>query len=243
LAAVLYGHFAVSGGLDNSAGCCLCGFIAEADDCDRFDYAWRAVLADFSAGIEVAHSFSGTGAFQLWDIPRRRAFLESLSEVLTGCALVPLGAFVVREHFSQLSSADRAILAAEGIDSPLDLTFYDLTERIILLFNQEPQSATERYRELINKYLSRYLLWPHLMGALAFANARDCSHLQAAKLLAETVLFCERQKCVPERDGTFVPIPPGLQKMTERIQREGVFDAVKVKQLTAKLKALRQRLG
>jgi hypothetical protein len=113
--------------------------------------------------------------------------------------------FVAREEFSRLSSVDRTILSAEGIESPFDLTVYDLTERIIfrvheesekicLLFDREPQSATERYPQLFTKYLSQYLLWPHLMGGLAFADARDCSQLQAAKLLAEAVCEWDTQK-------------------------------------------------
>jgi hypothetical protein len=73
-------------------------------------------------------------------------------------------------------------LMAEGVENPLDLIFYDWTERIIcrvheqsekisLLFGQESQSTTEQYRELFDKHLSRYLLGPHLTGALAFAKA------------------------------------------------------------------------
>lgn len=246
---MLYGYFAV-GGLEDSQGCCLCGFIAEADDWNRCDHAWRAVLAHFGAGFDAAACFAGTGIFQRWDISRRQAFLESLSEVLTGPALVPLGSFVVGGEFSRLSSADRAILSAEGIERPFDLIVYDLTQRIIcrvheesekisLLFDREPQSATERCPELFNKYLGRYLLWPHLMGALAFADARDCSQLQAAKLLAETVFLCETQGLFTERERSFFSIPSGLHKMTERIHKQAAFDGAKMNNLTAKLKAVR----
>ena len=247
LTAVLYGNFAVSGDQDESPICCFCGFIAEADDWNSFDHAWRTSLADSNDGFDALACLRGTDMFQSWDIRRRYDLLEDLAGVLVRFPLAPLGAFVVREHFLGLSSTDRAILAAEGVESPLDLVFYILTERIIdrvheesekisLLLDQEPRSAAERYNELFNKHLGRYLLGPHLMGTLAFADARDCSQLQAAKLLGETVLLMETQKLFPEKAGTAFPVPDALQQMTEQIHQQGRFDATELHKLTGALK-------
>lgn len=246
---MLYGHFAVSGDHEESAICCLCGLIAEADDWNSFDHAWRALLANPSIDFDAVACLRGTGIFQFWDIRRRHALLADLSAVLAGFALAPIGVFVVREHFSGLSSSDRAILATEGIETPLDLIFHNLTERVIrrvheesekisLLLDREPQSAAERYNELFNKHLSRYLLGPHLMGALAFADARGCSHLQAAKLLSETVFLVETQKLLPEKAGILFPLPSALQQSVEPICEQGRFDAAELAKLTAKLKSV-----
>lgn len=246
---MLYGNFAVSGDQEESAICCFCGFIAETDDWNSFDRAWRALLAESSLGFDGIACLRGTGIFQSWDILRRHDLLADLAGVLIHSALVPVGAFVVREHLRGLSSIDRAILAAEGVESPLDLVFYILTERIIgrvhaesekisLLLDQEPQSAAQRYNELFNKHLSRYLLGPHLMGALAFADAQDCSPLQAAKLLGEAVLFVETQKLFPENAGTSLPIPHSLQQITQQIEQQGRFHATELHKLTERLKRL-----
>jgi hypothetical protein len=149
LTAVLYGHFAVSGAQEESAICCLCGYIAEADDWDRVDHIWTPLPANSSGSVDATDCLYGTGFFQLGDLLRRHVLLAELSAVLAGSALVPMGALVIRKHFTGLSSSDRALLAAEGIDTPLDLIFYDLIERIIrrvhdesekisLLFDQKP---------------------------------------------------------------------------------------------------------
>jgi hypothetical protein len=249
LTAVLYGHFAVSGDREESPICCLCGFIAETDDWNRFDLAWRALLADSSRGFDAAACLRGTGVFQSWDVPRRLALLTNLSEILTRSGAVSMGVFVLREHFSCLSSADHAILAAAGVESALDLIFYELTERIIhqvheesekisLLLDQEPQSAAHRYGELFNKHVRRYHLGPHLMGALAFADAQTCSHLQAAKLLSEAVFLVQSQDLFPEKASSLFSIPPALQQIIEPIQHKGKFDAAELHNLAGRLKSL-----
>lgn len=248
---MLYGHFAVSGDQEESAICCLCGYIAEADDWDRFDHEWTARAPNSSGGVDATDCLYGTGFFQSWDLLRRNVLLAELSAVLAGSALVPMGALVIREHFSGLSSSDRALLAAEGIESPLDLIFYDLMERIIrrvhdesekisLLFEQKPKSATERYNELFNKHLGRYLLGPHLMGALSFADARGCSYLQAAKLLSEAVLLVETQRAFPEKVRAAFPFS-ALQQLAEPIRGQGRFGAAELHKLAASLKSIKSK--
>lgn len=245
---MLYGYFAVSGDQEQSAICCLCGFIAEADEWDSFDHAWTASIAEFSSHFDATACLCGTGIFQPWDAHRRHALLADLSRVLSRSSLVPMGASVVREHFSRLSSVDRAALASEGIQKPLDLTFYQLMERIIrqvheesekisLLLDGEPKSAANRYNELFNKYLNRYLLAPHLMGTLALGNARGCGRLQASKLLAETVLFVENQELSAEKASDPFPVPSFLQKTAEAIRELGTFDAAQLRDLTKRLKS------
>lgn len=242
---MLYGYLAVSGDQEQSASCCLCGYIAEADDWTSFDHAWKKLLVDSGDGFEPAACLYGTDVFQSWDIFRRQALLADLSGVIACSALSPIGAFVVRDHFSGLSSDDRAALAAEGIQSPLDVIFYDSMEQIInqvhaesekisLLLDQEPQSAAERYNDLFNKHLNRYLLGPHLMGALTFGNSQSCSPLQAAKLLSETVLLVETQKLFPERKGA--SIPEALQQMAEPILKQSRFYAADLRRLTERLR-------
>ena len=245
---MLYGHFAVCGDEQRSPICCVCGLIAEADDWDRFDRAWRAALPDSGTGFRILDCFHGTGAFQSWDFSHRIGLLERLSEVLTHSGAVPMGAVVVREDFSRLLSAEHAILAGENIESPLDLIFYDLTERIIhrvheesekvsLLFDQEPPSAAEHYNKLFHKHLSRFLLGPHLMGALAFADASGCTHLQAAKLLGETVLLTENQRSFAQNvSGSSFPVPGTMLQLSEQIRQQGHFDAAGLHKLSGKLK-------
>jgi hypothetical protein len=163
--------------------------------------------------------------------------------------MVSMGVSVVREHFLRLSSADRAILAAEGIENLRDLIFYDWTERIIrraheqsekisVLFSQESQSRTEQYRELFSKHLGRYVLGPHLTGALTFARECQCSQLQAAKLLAEAILLVETQRWFPPKTGS--PVPPALLQITEHVYQQGRFDAAELEKLTAKLKSIQR---
>jgi hypothetical protein len=244
--AVLYGYFALSGDQEESAICCLGGFIAEADDWNEFDRAWDALLADSSSGFNATECLHGTRAFQSWDIRRRHAMVAGLSEVLARSALVPVGTFVVREHFSRLSSADRAILSAEGIEGPLDLVFYDWTERIICRVHEQSEkislllcqdSQAEQYRELFNKHLGRYLLGPHLTGDLAFAKLSDCNHLQAAKLLSEVALLIETPKHFPRPADISFPIPQLLQQISDRILQQGRFDAAELQKLIARLKS------
>jgi hypothetical protein len=248
--AVLYGYFAMSGGHEESAICCLAGFIAEADDWNEFDHAWRALLADSSGSFDATACIHGTGAFQSWDIRRRHAMVADLSDVLARSALVPVGTFVVREHFSRLPSADRAILSAEGIESPLDLIFYDWTERIICQVHEQSEkisllfchdSQAEQYREFFHKHLGRYLLGPHLTGDLAFAQLCDYSHLQAAQLLGEAALLIETQKLFLRQADTSFPIPQVLQQITDQVLQQGRFDAAAVQRLTSRLKGAGQK--
>jgi hypothetical protein len=245
---VLYGNFAVSGDQKESETCCLCGFIAEADDWNSVDHAWRALFANLNSNFDATACLHGTGVFQSWDIARRHTFLADLAEVLARPVLLPMGAFVVRDHFSRLSPADRAILAAEGIASPLDVIFNDLTERVIrrahqesekisLLLDQEPQSAIKRYNALFNKHSSRYLLGPHLIGALTFSNARTCSYLQSAKLLGETVLLLEMQNLFPEKACTSFTVPLALQRIAAPIREQGRFDTAGLEKMAGRLKS------
>ena len=250
---MLYGYLAVSGDQQDSAICCLCGFIAEADAWDSIDYAWRALLADFSGGFDAIACLHNAGVYHSWDTLRRHTLLADLSATLVRSTLVPVGSFVIREHFSRLSPPDRAVLTAEGVDSPLDLIFCDLTERMICLVHEEsekislvldrkPQSTAGRYySELFNKHLGRYLLGAHLMGALAFADAQGCNHLQAAKLLAETVLLMENSKSSPAKTGISLDLPPDLEHLGEQIHQQGRFDSAELERLAAKLKNVRQQ--
>jgi len=244
LKAMLYGYFAVSGDQEQSASCCLCGYIAEADDWASFDQAWKKLLVDSGNGFEPAACLYGTDVLQSGDIVRRQALLADLSGVIACSALSPIGAFVVRDHFSGLSSDDRALLAAEDIQSPLDVIFYDSMEQIInhvheesekisLLLDQESQSAAERYNRLFNKHLNRYLLGPHLMGALTFGNSRSCSPLQAAKLLGEAVLLVEAQELFPDQESA--SISEALQQMAEPIRKQGRFHAEDLRKLAGRL--------
>jgi hypothetical protein len=249
---VLYGYLTVSGDQEDSGICCLCGFIAEADAWDSVDHIWRALLAGSNGSFDAIACLHGTSIYQSWDIPRRYALLAELSATLTRSTLVPVGAFAIREHFSRLSSPERAVLAAEGVDSPLDLIFYDLIERIIcrvheesekisLALDREPQSAAGRYNELFNKHLGRYHLGQHLMGVLAFADARGCSHLQTARLLGEAVLLTEKRKSPPPMTDISFDRPPELQQLVEQIHQQGRFGAVELKRLVAKLKNIRRQ--
>jgi hypothetical protein len=244
--AVLYGYFAVSGDQKESEICCLGGFIAEADDWNEFEQAWKASIPDAAIGFDATACFHGTGAFQSWNIRRRHAMLAALSQVLASSALVPLGTFVVRKHFARLSSADRAILSAEGIESLLDLVFYDWTEQIICRVHEQSEkislflchdSQAEQYRKLFNKHLGRYLLGPHLTGQLAFANLCDYNHLQAAKLLSETALLIETRKRFLGPAEPQFPIPQFLQQITDQAIQHGRFDAAKLHNLMERLKA------
>jgi hypothetical protein len=250
---VLYGYLAVSGDQEDSAICCLCGFIAEADAWDRIDHAWQALLADSSTSFDAIACLHGTSVYQSCDVSRRHDLLAKLSSTLARSALVPVGSFVLREHFSRLSYADRAVLTAEGVDSPMDLIFSDLTERTIhrvleesekisFVLDREPQSAAGRYYDqLFNKHLGRYLLGPHLCGTLAFADAQGCNHLQAARLLGETVLLMEKRKSFSPKTSAPFELPPGLQQLGEQIYQQGRFDAVELDRLIAKMKSIRRQ--
>lgn len=244
---MLYGYFALSGDQESSEICCLDGFIAEADDWNQFNHAWNASLPAPATGFDATACLHGTGAFQSWDIRRRHAMVAGLSEVLARSALVSVGTFVVRKHFSSLSSADRKILSAEGIESLLDLIFYDWTERIIFRVHEQSEkislvlchnSQAEQYRNLFNKHLGRYLLGPHLTGNLAFANLCDYNHLQAAKLLSETAQLIETRKRFPQSADTQFPIPQFLQQITDQVLQQGRFDAAELHKLTGRLKVL-----
>lgn len=243
---MLYGYFTVSGGREDSAICSLCGFVAEADVWDDVDHAWRKLLADSGGGFDAIGCLHGTGVYQSWDLLQRHALLADLSGALVRSALAPVGAFVIQQDFWMLSPADRVVLATENVDSPLDLMFSNLMERMIclvyeesekisLVMAQEPESA-DRYNALFNKHVGRYLLGPHLMGALAFLSAEGSMHLQAAKLLAEALLLIEKRTAFPrETDIPFV-LPPGLQQLGEQIHQQGRFDAAKLEGLIARLK-------
>ena len=76
---MLYGYFALSGEQEESAICCLGGFIAEADDWNEFDHAWKASLSDSANGFDATACFQGTGAFQSWDIRRRHRIFDAHS--------------------------------------------------------------------------------------------------------------------------------------------------------------------
>lgn len=247
LATVLYGYFAVIGDEEQSQICCLCGFIAEADDWGNFDHAYGAFLSEASGGFDAAACLCGTGIYETWSPSRRQALLARISSILARSDLAPIGAVIAREHFSGLSPIDRSVLAAEGIGNPLDLMFYDLTERMLsriheesekisLIFDQRPNSAAHRYLETFNKHISRYLVGPHLMGTLALADATACSPLQAANLLAEALRLVQIPESLSEMACDPLPIPGPLQEIASQISREGRFDTAKLKTLAAKLR-------
>jgi hypothetical protein len=79
------------------------------------------------------------------------------------------------------------------------------------------------------------------MGALAFADAHGCNHLQAAKLLGEAVLLTEKSKSSPPKADISFDLPSNLQQLGEQIHRQGRFDAVELKRLVAKLKNVRRQ--
>lgn len=245
---MLYGYFAVSGEQKESVACCLCGFIAEADDWDSFDEAWKARVAALSSRFDAAACLWGSGDFQQWEVNRRCTLLADLSGALVHSSLVPMGAFVARKDFSELSSRDRTVLAAEGIQTALDLVFCYLIERIIhhvyeesekisIFLDRQPQSAAARYQKLFNRHVNRYLLAPHLMGALAFDNAGDCSGLQAATLLAEAVLFLEKQKLSAAGASSSFPVPAALQQAAETVHERGRLSAPELRNLEKQLKS------
>jgi hypothetical protein len=244
--AVLYGYFALSGDQEESAICCIAGFVAEADDWNEFDHAWKAALSGSVSGFDASACFHGTGAFKSWDIQRRHAMMAALSQVLARFALVPVGTLVVRKHFACLSSADRAILSAEGIESPLDLLFYDWTERIICRVHEQSEkislllchdSQAEQYRKLFNKHLRRYSLGPHLTGDMAFAKLCDYNHLQAAKLMSETAILLEAKRLLRPPETQF-PIPQFLRETTDHALQRGRFDAAELHKFTERLKSM-----
>jgi hypothetical protein len=244
--AVLYGYFALSGDQEKSAICCIAGFVAEADDWNEFDHAWKAALSGSVSGFDASACFHGTGAFKFWDIQRRHAMVVALSEVLARFALVPVGTLVVRKHFARLSSADRATLSTEGIESPLNLLFYDWTERIICRVHEQSEkislllchdSQAEQYRKLFNKHLRRYLLGPHLTGDLVFAKLCDYNHLQAAKLLSETAILVEAKRFLRSAETQF-PIPQFLRETTDHALQRGRFDSAELRKLTERLKSM-----
>lgn len=246
---MLYGYFALSGIQEDSPSCCLSGFISETDDLSEFDHAWKSLLADSSHGLNAADCLQDIGNFQFWDIARRDAMIAGLSEILSRFALVTVGTLVVREDFSHLSSAERLILSAEGIESPLDLIFYDWTERMINIVHEHSEkislifcrdSQAEQYRALFDKHLSRYLLGTHLTTDLAFAEFCDHSHLQAAKLLGETALFIETSKRL-QHEATALPISQGSQQVTDQMLQQGRFDAAELRRLAARLKGTSQK--
>ncbi|HEY5028729.1 MAG TPA: hypothetical protein VIK39_10005 [Candidatus Angelobacter sp.] len=97
--------------------------------------------------------------------------------------------------------------------------------RSAYFFGQESQSTTEQYRELFDKHLSRYLLGPHLTGALAFAKACENSHLQAVKLLGEAVLLVETQRLSlqkVQKEVTSFAVPAVLHQMIEQIHHRQI---------------------
>jgi hypothetical protein len=242
---VLYGNFAVCGDQEESPICCLCGFIAEADDWNGFDHEWNALLANSGSNFDAVACLLDRDTFSSSDISRQK-LLADLSEVLAHSALMPLGAFAVREDFARLSSTDSAVLAAEGIESPLDVVFYGLVEQTIrrvheesekvsLLISRESQSGAEQFNKIFTKHLGRYLLGTHLMGALAFGDARSCSYLQAATLLGKTVVLVETQQLSPEKAGPSFFVPSALKKTATAIREQGRFDAATLHILAEKL--------
>lgn len=245
---MLYANFAVCGDQEESAICCLCGFIAEADDWNSFGHAWNALLANSPSSVDATDCLLSTEIAYSQDIFHRQGFLADLSETLARSALLPLGAFVIRKDFSRLSLADRAVLAAEGIENPLDVVFYDLVEQMIrrvheesekvslLMSSRGPQSAAEQYRETFTKHLGRYLLGTHLMGALAFGDAHSCSYLQAATLLCKAVVLVETRQLSPAKSAPSFIIPTALQNTAKVIHEQGRFDAAALHMLAEKLK-------
>ena len=246
--AVLYGNFARCGNQQEPVICCLCGFIAEADNWDNFDHEWRALLTKVSSDLDATACLHGTGIFQSWDISDRHALLEDLSEVLIHSALAPIGTFVYLEHFSKLSSTERTILAAEGITTPLDVMFYDFTERLIriahhesekisLILERVPQSKAEPYSALFSRHLGRYLLGPHLVGLPEFKDARNSSYLQAARLLREIIFLSEKHNLSSAITfaSSFVA-PPALQRMAQSIWEKGRLDTPELRKMAARLK-------
>lgn len=243
---MLYGNFAVCGDQEASPIFCLCGFTAEADDWNIFAHAWNALLANSSSNFDAVSGLLDRDTFNSSEISCRQKLLADLSEVLAHSALMPLGAFAVREDFARLSSTDRAILAAEGIESPLDVVFYGLVEQTIrrvheesekvsLLISRESQSDAEQFNKIFTKHLGRYLLGTHLMGALAFGDARNCSYLQAATLLGKTVVSVETQQLSPEKAGLSFLVPSALKKTATAIHEQGRFDAETLHMLAEKL--------
>lgn len=244
---MLYGYLTVTGNQEGSEVCCLCGFVAEAEAWDSVERAWQALLAGIGGSFDAVACLHGTGPYQSWEVSHRRVILEALSNALTHSALLPVGSFVIQRDFWQLPSDARAALMAEDIDSPLDLVFSRLIERMIclvheqsekisLVVDREPESA-KQYNELFNKHLGHYLLGSHLMGVLAFADAQGSMHLQTAKILGEAVLFLEKRRSVSQIEDASIYLPRSLEQLGRQISEQGRFNAARLNSFITRLKA------
>jgi hypothetical protein len=238
---VLYGYFAISGNQEMPA-CCICGFIAEAENCESFDRDWK-LTAKESNLLDTIACLHCTDNFKFSDIFRLRTLLADLAEVLTRSSLVPMGVIAMREDFFQLSYEDRAVLAGEGIEDLLNLVFYVWTDQIIcraheqsekvsLLLGLDSLSTVEEYGGLFNKHMGRYLLGPHLTGALAFATVDNYTLLLAAKLLSESVLLISTQN----NESACSLIPQILRTMIEQIHQSCRFGSAGLHKLIGRLK-------
>jgi len=112
---------------------------------------------------------------------------------------------------------------------------HEESEKVSLLISRESQSDAEQFNKIFTKHLGRYLLGTHLMGALAFGDARNCSYLQAATLLGKTVVSVETQQLSPEKAGLSFLVPSALKKTATAIHEQGRFDAETLHMLAEKL--------
>jgi hypothetical protein len=249
--AVLYGFFDGSSTHVGGKVWTLCGWLGEEPAFEEFDNEWKLVLdkKDWPRRPTEFHTYDcvhGYGEFVNWSFAERLALLGELGTLLGKCSLFALGSIVITNDLRRLSSDELAVLESEALGNPLDLSLqyifqqslrktkeFSDTEKISIMFDQEPEHLAQRYLAFSNRYRRSF---GHILEGIAFGDSRGFSPLQAADMLAYSTYRLEMQRRFGESDGDF-PVLPSFTRLLGNIAADGGgYDLESLKKLVAIVK-------
>jgi Protein of unknown function (DUF3800) len=241
---VIYGYFDGSNTHDGSKLISLCGFLADPRIWDDFDHEWQKVLdkRDWPRRPSELHMYDcvhGFKEFDGWTLAQRLALFGDLSGVVAASNVLALGSVFLVEAFTNRSIEEKAILAKGGLYGPMDFVFQllvqmaitqthkyanahepPITEKLSLIFDEEPPNVAERYRRLYNHHCAKHPRGDMLTG-ISFARSRDLSPIQAADMLAYTTYHWELKRQFPGASDFNFPIIPGFLRLIEGVAADG----------------------
>jgi hypothetical protein len=245
---VIYGYFDGSNTHKGSKLISLCGFLGDPRIWDDLDREWQRILdkPDWPRRPSEFHMVNCVHAveqFEGWSLAQRLAIFGDLASVLAASNVMALGSVFLVDAFTHRSDAEKAILAKGGLLSPMDFVFQllvqmaitrtrkyadihnpPITEKLALVFDEEPPSIAERYHHLYNHHCAKH---PHgdMLTGITFAKSHEFSPIQAADMLAYTTYHWELNRRFPGASDFNFPIIPGFLRLIESVAADGgVYD-------------------
>lgn len=216
----------------------LCGFLADADDWEKLDAQWRAVMdkPEWPSRIKAFHTVDCVAKaeeFHDWSYPQRFTMFGDLVSAIVASPMRAIGAAVITDHFDALSADDRDLLKAEKMGTPLDFLFHLLMQQIVhrsyefwpteevgVIFENTNRDVEKRFVDLYIDHRDGFYLGERLMRSPAFLGKNEF-RLQAADILAYSTYQLVMENHFPKDSVPYFDVIPPFERMLQGIVHGG----------------------